>query len=163
MPAPSSPEKPTVARLAAELAAGRTTSRALVEAALAGERVFAVAGDVSPRRELADAAQAGSELRLSGMVPVVLGGGFADTYLVAARAAGEFLLLAASGDREGLACRPFRLLDGSPAAEIAFEDAAFTEDDILARGDAAARAYEDAIERATVIAAADLAGALLAR
>jgi alkylation response protein AidB-like acyl-CoA dehydrogenase len=143
----------------APLARASAAAVELLEAAMAGERVIAVAGDLSPRRLALPARREADRIVVSGTLPVVPGGGFADTCIVPAQLDNEPLLLVMPSEHAGLTVRDFRLLDGSPAAEIELNGAVLDPVHLLAHGPAAKQALDDAIERTTVIAAADLTGA----
>lgn len=129
----------------------------LLAEALAGDRVLAVAADLMTRRAQVRAVWDSDGFRLVGRISVVPGGGFADAYLIPASADGETLLILLPAQR--CECRTFRLLDGSPAAEIDLDGTSVTQSDIIARGDVVERALAAAIERTTLMAAADLGGA----
>jgi pimeloyl-CoA dehydrogenase len=75
---------------------------------------------------------AGDGWRLDGRKPNVLFGATADHFLVSARVAGEdaeaagLSLFLVAADARGVACRPHRLVDDTPAASMSFTDAPAT-------------------------------------
>jgi pimeloyl-CoA dehydrogenase len=75
---------------------------------------------------------AGDGWRLDGRKPNVLFGATADHFLVSARAAGAdgeaagLALFLVAADAPGVACRPHRLVDDTPAASMSFIDAPAT-------------------------------------
>lgn len=74
----------------------------------------------------------GDSWRLDGRKPNVLFGATADHFLVSARAAGGdgeaegIALFLVAADARGVACRPHRLVDDTPAASMSFIDAPAT-------------------------------------
>ena len=76
--------------------------------------------------------------RLSGQKHVVSDGGVADTVLVSAMSGDELVIVALPFDACGV--ERYRLLDGSRAASLTFDDVLITDEMVLCRGDAAKQA-----------------------
>lgn len=111
------------------------------------------------------ARRVGAGWRLSGRKPNVLFGAIADHLLVSARVSGEdgeaaglALFLVAAG-AVGASCRPYRLVDDTPAAEWTFTEAPAT---IMTEvsGPAGLPALRDAIAVGTAALCADMVGAM---
>jgi alkylation response protein AidB-like acyl-CoA dehydrogenase len=98
---------------------------------------------------------------LRGAKKTVLAGTAADTLLVSAsldqRRVGVF---AVPKETHGLTVRPFRMVDGSRAANVELTDVAVPSAALLGGNDDAARSIEIVIERAIVALSADAVGAI---
>ncbi|MES2758527.1 MAG: acyl-CoA dehydrogenase family protein [Pseudomonadota bacterium] len=137
-----------------------------------GEAVFALAhgeSEAGGRPEhvatRAEAAADGSYV-LSGEKAVVLGASFADKFLVSARTSGAvdsrdgislFLVDAAAA---GVLRRSYRLVDGTRAADLAFDQVRLAPPDLIGQAGQALEAIELAIDHATVASCAEACGAM---
>jgi alkylation response protein AidB-like acyl-CoA dehydrogenase len=98
---------------------------------------------------------------LQGGKKLVLGGAMADTLLVSAQLDGDGIgIFVVPKETRGLTLRPYRLLDGSRAADLALTDVALPSSALLGgRADAAA-AVEAVLQRAIAALSADAVGAI---
>jgi alkylation response protein AidB-like acyl-CoA dehydrogenase len=98
---------------------------------------------------------------LQGGKKLVLGGAMADTLLVSAQLEGDGIgIFVVPKETRGLTLRPYRLLDGSRAADLALTDVALPSSALLGgRADAAA-AVEAVLQRAIAALSADAVGAI---
>jgi alkylation response protein AidB-like acyl-CoA dehydrogenase len=98
---------------------------------------------------------------LQGGKKLVLAGATADTLLVSAQLDGDGIgIFVVPKETRGLTLRPYRLLDGSRAADLALTDAALPASALLgARADAAV-AVEAVLQRAIAALSADAVGAI---
>jgi alkylation response protein AidB-like acyl-CoA dehydrogenase len=98
---------------------------------------------------------------LQGGKKLVLGGATADTLLVSARLEGDGIgIFVVPKETRGLTLRPYRLLDGSRAADLALTDVALPSSALLGgRADAVA-AVEAVLQRAIAALSADAVGAI---
>jgi alkylation response protein AidB-like acyl-CoA dehydrogenase len=98
---------------------------------------------------------------LQGGKKLVLGGEMADKLLVSARLDGDGIgIFVVPKETRGLTLRPYRLLDGSRAADLALTEVALPSSALLGgRADAAA-AVEAVLQRAIAALSADAVGAI---
>jgi alkylation response protein AidB-like acyl-CoA dehydrogenase len=106
--------------------------------------------------------RSGNGLVLSGQKMMVLDGPSSDRLILTARAAGEDGLVLALVDRTlpGVSTSAYRLVDGSRAADIRFDDVALESGAILARGNRAEILLEEAVGRAEVALMAQAVGSM---
>jgi len=103
---------------------------------------------------------------LNGHKTVVLGGPFADTFVVSARTSGEVAsregisLFLVKPDTPGVECKSYRLVDGSRAADLSFTDVRLPAQALLGREGAAIDAIELAVDHAIVAICAEACGAM---
>jgi alkylation response protein AidB-like acyl-CoA dehydrogenase len=100
---------------------------------------------------------------LQGEKKVVLGGPMADTILVSAELAparvGVFVLPKAT---RGLTVRPYRMVDGSRAADVGLTDVTVPHSTLLGGNDDAGSAVEAMLQRAIAALSSDAVGAIAA-
>jgi alkylation response protein AidB-like acyl-CoA dehydrogenase len=97
---------------------------------------------------------------LQGGKKLVLGGAMADTLLVSAQLDGDGIGIFVVPKERGLTLRPYRLLDGSRAADLVLTDVALPSSALLGgRADAAA-AVEAVLQRAIAALSADAVGVI---
>lgn len=107
----------------------------------------------------------GSSFRIEGRKTLVLGGPFADTFLVSARLSGRptdpegLSLFIVPANAPGLRVTPYRLVDGSRAADLEVDGVVIDEDARLGGGDVH-DAIEAAFDRATAALASEAVGAM---
>lgn len=98
---------------------------------------------------------------LQGGKKLVLGGAMADTLLVSARLDGDGVgIFVVSKETRGLTLRPYRLLDGSRAADLALTDVALPSSALLGGRTDATAAVEAVLQRAIAALSADAVGAI---
>mgnify|MGYP001079771549 CR=1 FL=1 len=103
---------------------------------------------------------------LRGHKSVVLGAPAADYLIVSARVTGDrrdpsrLALFLLPRGAPGLTLRPYRLVDGQIAAEVVLDGVAVGADALMATGEPASAAIEDAIDQAAVAVAAEAVGAM---
>lgn len=133
--------------------------RAFDEGIATGNRLCAVAFS-EPRREgiwmpetrIAHRPDGG--YRLSGEKTLVLGGADAELFLVTGDLDGEAHCFLVPRDAAGVGVRPYRIVDGSNAAAVTFDDVALAEGDLVASGDLVQRS----VVAAMLMAAAEMVG-----
>ncbi|MEJ8840152.1 acyl-CoA dehydrogenase family protein [Ramlibacter sp. AN1133] len=107
----------------------------------------------------------GEGWRLAGLKPNVLFGAIAGHFLVSARVAAEdgeaagLALFLVAADAPGVACRPHRLVDDTPAATVSFHDAPATIVTDVS-GDAGLAALHSALAVGIAALCADMVGAM---
>lgn len=96
-----------------------------------------------------EASPDGDGWRVSGAKIQVSGVEAGGRLVVTARAGNEPAVLCIPVDAEGVACRPYRLFDGTSVCDVTLQNVQILKDDVLARGEGAllliARAREDAV------------------
>jgi alkylation response protein AidB-like acyl-CoA dehydrogenase len=116
------------------------------------------------RHELSMAARNAGDGRwlLTGCKTPVLAGPIATDFLVSAamERSGETLLFHVPAATPGLSLRTYRTIDGRPAADLAANGVPVTTANLMARGDAAQIAIDDAIDHGIVTAAASAVGTM---
>jgi alkylation response protein AidB-like acyl-CoA dehydrogenase len=124
-----------------------------------GDRICAVAaserrfeGEWQPRMTVAELD--GGSFRRSGGKTLVLGGADADCFLVTALHRGETLGLIVPRDAPGLGIRPYRVVDGGWAVEVALDDVAVPADAAVCTADR----IRQSVAAAMLIASAELVG-----
>lgn len=154
--------------LAGSLLASDPSHSAILESAIAGQTVLALAhGEPQSRHELANVtarAQAkGGGWRIFGAKSVVLGGGQADALVVSARTSGEedetsgISLFLVDAKSSGVSIRAYGTVDGYGAAEISFDGAI---GELVGAQDNAFDAIELAHARAIVAVCSECLGAM---
>ncbi|WP_342641042.1 acyl-CoA dehydrogenase family protein [Rhodoligotrophos ferricapiens] len=143
-------------------------TRLLVETGQSADDIAPLlAGDEIITAALADRAtgtltlaRGGQGAVLSGREPLMPYGDAADRFILAAKAeeAGETVLISLPAQASGVSRKGFRTLDGWPAAALAFENTPVSEDEILARGQAADRAQSIAADHAIAALCAEAVG-----
>jgi alkylation response protein AidB-like acyl-CoA dehydrogenase len=100
--------------------------------------------------------------RITGAKTMVLGGSDADQLLVTASLPGAdgFALFLVAPEASGVRRAPYALIDGTGAADFAFEDVALPADALLAGPDVAPNRLEAAIDRATLALLAEAVGSI---
>jgi alkylation response protein AidB-like acyl-CoA dehydrogenase len=107
------------------------------------------------------ATETGDGLRLSGKKLFVADAETADIILVAARAGGELVIAAIPRTRDGVSIKLMPSLDQTRHLyEVSFSDAEINNADLIARGDAARRALEHALDVAALAASAEMVGGM---
>jgi alkylation response protein AidB-like acyl-CoA dehydrogenase len=107
------------------------------------------------------ATESGDGLRLSGKKLFVADAETADIILVAARAGGELVIAAIPRTRDGVSIKLMPSLDQTRHLyEVSFSDAEINNADVIARGDAARRALEHALDVAALAASAEMVGGM---
>jgi alkylation response protein AidB-like acyl-CoA dehydrogenase len=107
------------------------------------------------------ATETGDGLRLSGKKLFVADAETADIILVAARAGGELVIAAIPRTRDGVSIKLMPSLDQTRHLyEVSFSDAEINNADVIARGDAARRALEHALDVAALAASAEMVGGM---
>jgi hypothetical protein len=100
---------------------------------------------------------------LQGAKQSVLGGAMADTLLLSARLDGDKVgVFVAARQTRGLTLRPYRMFDGSRAADLELTDAALPSSALLGGNDDAGSAVEAVLQRAIAALSADAVGAIAA-
>lgn len=143
----------------------------LIRAIVAGDsRVVLAHGEAAARGGIAHvattAARDGEGWRIHGAKALVLGAPFADRFLVSARTSGAvgdahgISLFLVPADAEGLTILPFRLADGTRAAELVLENVWAGADAILGEIDGAWQALDRAHAHAIVAVCAEAVGAM---
>jgi hypothetical protein len=154
-------------------AAGSPEQRqALLPPMIRGEQLLALAHTEKPGRgdthfvETRAVPISRGRYAITGHKPLVLGGGSADTFIVAARTAGD------SRSRDGLSLflvppnaprlerRSFSLFDGEEAAELLLHEVEVEAGALLGIEHEAADAIEDAVDHAIVCTCAEAVGAM---
>lgn len=102
----------------------------------------------------------GEGYRLDGEKHLVLDGADADAYLVAAQHDGALQLLVVPGDAEGLIRTTGTTLDAREIATLRFDEVAVSIDQLLAEGEAAERAMQAVLDRASAALCAESVGAM---
>jgi alkylation response protein AidB-like acyl-CoA dehydrogenase len=140
--------------------------QAILPAVMAGHRRLAFAHE---DRGAATQAQRGSDgYLLQGEKKVVLGGPMAETFLVSAQIAQGALAPGRTGifvlpkDTRGLTVRPYRMVDGSRAADVGLTDVTVPHSALLGGNDDAGSAVEAVLQRAIAALSSDAAGAIAA-
>jgi alkylation response protein AidB-like acyl-CoA dehydrogenase len=142
---------------------GNGGQRALLEEAISGGRLLALAhGEAESRYSLdavtASAKRHGGAYTITGRKSVVLGGSFADTLIISARIApGEIALFLVNPSQAGIRISGYKTVDGYAAAEIRLENAAA---DPLGEESDASAAIEKAFAFAAVACCAECLGAV---
>lgn len=139
-----------------------------LQALAAGERRYAVALHETARRFSLDGlgtvatVQADGSYSLSGRKTMVLGGGEADTLIVAARIGegGDPALFLVEGDAGGVSRKSYRTIDELNAVDVTFESVKLGADALLAGADAAPAMLEQALDEAIVLLCADALGCM---
>jgi alkylation response protein AidB-like acyl-CoA dehydrogenase len=132
--------------------------RALLPAVAEGRCCLAFAHDDHGAPTRAERRRDGYVLR--GGKKLVLGGAMADTLLVSAQLDGDGIGIFVVPKERGLTLRPYRLLDGSRAADLVLTDVALPSSALLGgRADAAA-AVEAVLQRAIAALSADAVGVI---
>lgn len=100
---------------------------------------------------------------LQGAKTTVLGGAMADTLLLSARLDGDKVgVFVVPRQTRGLTLRPYRMLDGSRAADLELTDAALPSSALLGGNEDAGSAVEAVLQRAIAALSADAVGAIAA-
>ena len=138
--------------------------RALLPPLIAGDCRLAFAHE--DRGAATQARRSAGGYILQGAKKVVLGGAMADTLLVSARLGdgkvGIFVLPKGTKATRGLTLRPFRLVDGSRAADLDLTDVTASSSALLGGNEDAGGAVEAVLDRAIVALSADAVGAIAA-
>jgi alkylation response protein AidB-like acyl-CoA dehydrogenase len=135
--------------------------RAMLPAVIAGESRLAFAHEDRGQPTQAHRSSAGYVLR--GAKKVVLGGEMADTLLVsAALGDGRIGVFALPKATRGLTLRPFRLVDGSRAAEVDLTDVTAPASALLGGNEDAGDVVAHVLDRAIAALSADAVGAIAA-
>ncbi|MFB9948743.1 acyl-CoA dehydrogenase family protein [Rhizobium puerariae] len=109
-------------------------------------------GDIS-----ATAMKSGAGYSLSGQKPLVLGGPFADIFLVSAKLDDKIRLFAVPGETAGLTRKTVRLVDGSRACDLSLYNVSVPASALLDAGDTLAE-IEAAHDRANAALASEAVG-----
>lgn len=132
----------------------------VAEQALTGEVIAALASAepdgryrLEPRSTQLE--RQGDRLVLTGSKTFVLGGALADVLLVTARLEGDLRLVVVRADAIGVERRPYRIIDGSMAAEITFGGVTLPADALLKT---TGEQFEAAIATTRLLAAAEMTG-----
>src|SRR5262249_32771048 len=100
-------------------------------------------------------------VKLSGKKMFVSDAGVADVIICVARAGNDLLLAAVPAKATGVKIKPMSALDDTRKLyEVSFEDVTVSGDDVLAKGEAAAKALDKSLLVATTIASADMLGGM---
>jgi alkylation response protein AidB-like acyl-CoA dehydrogenase len=100
---------------------------------------------------------------LRGAKKVVLGGGMADTLLISARLAGGGMgIFVLPKQTRGLTARPYRLVDGSRAADVELTDLAVPASALLGGNEDAGDVVAHVLDRTIAALSADAVGAIAA-
>jgi alkylation response protein AidB-like acyl-CoA dehydrogenase len=140
--------------------------RAHVERIAAGELRVALAHDEGGEPLGADAKlrtttrRGGDGWLLSGGKRAVLDAPWADKLIVSASAQGELVLFLVDRDAAGVAVAPYRLIDGSSAADIQFDEVPLADSGLIAIGDAARALLAEGLDRAALGAVAQSVGSI---
>ena len=108
----------------------------------------------------------GSSFRISGNKSVVLNASSADVIIVATRTSGAdgeergISLFLVRADSPGITMTPYRLNDGTHAADVAFRDVHATNEDLIGRLDEGFEPLDSAVDYACVATAAEAVGAM---
>jgi alkylation response protein AidB-like acyl-CoA dehydrogenase len=141
-------------------ALGSTAERqAMLPAVMEGECHLAFAHEERDVPTQAQRTSGGYLLR--GGKKVVLGGSSADTLLVSARLGDDrFGIFVLPRGTRGLTVRPYRMVDGSRAADVDLTDASVPSAALLGSNEDAGDAVETVIHRAIAALSADAVGAI---
>jgi alkylation response protein AidB-like acyl-CoA dehydrogenase len=141
-------------------ALGSTAERqAMLPAVMEGECHLAFAHEERDVPTQAQRTSGGYLLR--GGKKVVLGGSSADTLLVSARLGNDrFGIFVLPRGTRGLTVRPYRMVDGSRAADVDLTDASVPSAALLGSNEDAGDAVETVIHRAIAALSADAVGAI---
>lgn len=142
----------------------------LLERIVAGETLVALASEEPASRYDPLAVQtraktgAGGEVTLTGRKIMVLDGGAAESFIVTARMeeTGELALVLVPGEAPGLSRRQYPTIDGREAADLEIENVRAPASAAICAGDAATDLLAVAIDRASVLMAAEALGAMQA-
>lgn len=108
-----------------------------------------------------DAAETGDGFRISGRKLFVADAEAADIILVAARAGSGLIIAAVPRAQGGVSIRLMPSLDATRHLyEVSFNDVQLKSGDVIARGDAAGRAVEYALDVAALAASAEMVGGM---
>jgi alkylation response protein AidB-like acyl-CoA dehydrogenase len=133
--------------------------RALLPAVMEGHCCLAFAHDDHGAPTQAERRRDGYVLQ--GGKKLVLGGAMADTLLVSAPLDDDGIgIFVVPKETRGLTLRPYRLLDGSRAADLALTDVALPSSALLGGRTDAAAAVEAVLQRAIAALSADAVGAI---
>jgi alkylation response protein AidB-like acyl-CoA dehydrogenase len=102
----------------------------------------------------------GSGWRLQGRKMLALGAAEATHLVVTARRKGALALFVVESDRAGVSFRQYRLVDGRAAADVILEDVAVSDNDLLASGEMAEAALDEALDWAVLGAMAEALGGM---
>lgn len=133
--------------------------RAEQDGIASGERLCAVAwsepgldGNWAPQSTFAH--RLGAQYRLTGQKQLVLSAAAADMFLVSANDRGRTACFLVPRDRPGVTVRPYRVVDGSNAAMVTFDQVLVTDQDFVA----SQCVFEESIVAVMLLAAAEMVG-----
>ena len=137
----------------------------LLEGVIAGETRLAFAHHEPGRRYSvnrvdATATVSGDTVTLNGAKSVVAQGGAAHHIIVSAKDGDEMVLVLVPADSEGMTVRAYQTNDGGNAAEITLENVELGAGAVIARGDAAASAIHQTLNRGLLALGAESIGAM---
>jgi alkylation response protein AidB-like acyl-CoA dehydrogenase len=118
------------------------------------------AGELAPDAIEAVALPFEGGFRLSGAKRFIAAAAAADGFVVSARHAGEFALFWVPPDAVGLQLTEHRLADGRTSGTLVLSDVTVARDGLIAVSVAARAALGRALDRATVVAGAELVGVM---
>lgn len=128
----------------------------------AGERLFALACDESPRhaphKVVTRAEKDGQTYRIDGMKVNVADGNFADTFIVSARTDRGVSLFLVPSDTHGVTVEPYPVLDTHFAANVAFDRVELTEQNLLGPLNGGIKILDYILDVARTGASAELLG-----
>ncbi len=141
---------------AVALATDTPSGRALLEPMIHGSSLLSLAhgegttGHVCRHIETTARPLGTEGFILNGTKVTVLNGDRADCLIVSARLADDFALFAVGSSAPGLFRRSYGILSGTTAADVRFTDTPVPSSSILAQGEGARAAIEEAIQVATI-------------
>ncbi|MDB5972462.1 MAG: acyl-CoA dehydrogenase [Hydrocarboniphaga sp.] len=147
------------------LHSGDARAAELIEALIAGSTLYAVAHNEPGARGRSlwvetRAAATGGGSRISGTKTQVLAAPSADRFLVSARSEQGLSLFLIDRDTPGMSLREYRLVDGSQAADLSFDQLLLPESALLGAAGKADSAIDLAISAATIACCAEMVGAM---
>lgn len=158
---------PSTAVLAPTILAGAQSSQAGLMAEIgAGVARVALAHDEPAERygtgvhRATTLARRGRGYILNGQKMMVLDAPSATHVIVTAKSSGGLALILVNADAENVACDPYRLYDGTRAADVRYDATPVGPESILAQGDTAEDLLSHALERTRVIGYAQSVGSI---
>ncbi|MES2261218.1 MAG: acyl-CoA dehydrogenase family protein [Pseudomonadota bacterium] len=100
--------------------------------------------------------------RIDGGAQLVMHGPAAQRYIVTAELNGAPALLLVDAGPAGPVVEPYRLIDGSPACDLAFDEVVVARERLLAHGESAASIVQDVLAEARAALCAEAAGCMQA-